>query len=614
MYNNSLNETSRGKIRLLNLEPLSHSSAHRNRLYASLQEVDLTGWNSFDAVSYVWGTDKPKHAIQIGQVRYLIRGNCYNILLRLRHPTRRRKLWVDSICINQDDNDEKSHQVAMMFDIYRNANRVFIWLGEGTAESDYAIDWCEQSSDRQFLGDHGLYPRNKYILAQWAFWHMLKATAKFSVRGNKKRSRPYQSLTFLMSQIGLRRFLRYSPKLEYRTESIQDLFHREWFTRMWTFQEVAIARKPIFICGKKVVSWWSLENAFLEILSKDYSKDSVALDSIEAISFLRNQLVNQASSEYDAESIIDKLVVLTGLGLLPAITTLIISTLIYRSLYGYAETQNRMMLIIKQDLLGGILSFSIFIFLLFLYICRIPHPFGQRQETKAELQKNLSRILWDLRNRKASDARDKVFALYGIFKEIGIELDKPNYADDNVDNAYLKFTQRVIKFQGSLEILQQVEYPGRQGLPSWVPDWSVTTRYAPPYLDEQATLVSHFTINGLVLTTIGLVWGIVTNCNEDLAPVSESSSVDNWGKPVEIYCNFNGCESFKKGRGPKSAQNNDVLVLIPGTCVPLLMRARSQSRETEMEFQLVGPTDVYGMMEGDGWPPDESGLRVLVIV
>ena len=87
----------------------------------------------------------------------------------------------------------------MMSDIYRNANRFFVWLGEGTAESDSAIDWCEQSSDRQFLGDHGLYPRNKYILAQWAFWQMLKATAKFSVRGNKKRSRPYQNLTFLMS-------------------------------------------------------------------------------------------------------------------------------------------------------------------------------------------------------------------------------------------------------------------------------------------------------------------------------------------------------------------------------------------------------------------------------
>ena len=112
---------------------------------------------------------------------------------------------------------------------------------------------------------------------------------------------------------------------------------------------------------------------------------------------------------------IDKLVVLTGLSLLPAITTLILSPLIHRSLYGYADTQNRMMLIIKQDLLGGILSFSIFIFLLFLYIYRTLHRFGQRQETKAELQKNLSRILWDLGNRTASDARDKVFALYGIF-------------------------------------------------------------------------------------------------------------------------------------------------------------------------------------------------------
>jgi hypothetical protein len=67
--------------------------------------------------------------------------NCYDALKQLRYESCPRTLWVDTICINQSDNDEKSHQVAMMLDIYRNADRVYIWLGESTVDSDYILEW-----------------------------------------------------------------------------------------------------------------------------------------------------------------------------------------------------------------------------------------------------------------------------------------------------------------------------------------------------------------------------------------------------------------------------------------------------------------------------------------
>lgn len=59
---------------------------------------------------------------------------------------RKRAIWIDAICINQQDDLEKNHQVAMMSDIYQRALRVLVWLGESSEERDYALQWCTQIS------------------------------------------------------------------------------------------------------------------------------------------------------------------------------------------------------------------------------------------------------------------------------------------------------------------------------------------------------------------------------------------------------------------------------------------------------------------------------------
>ena len=54
--------------------------------------------------------------------------SCY--LRRLRDPVDSLVLWVEAICINQKDNNEKAHQVAMMREIYSSCQKMIIWLGE----------------------------------------------------------------------------------------------------------------------------------------------------------------------------------------------------------------------------------------------------------------------------------------------------------------------------------------------------------------------------------------------------------------------------------------------------------------------------------------------------
>jgi hypothetical protein len=50
-------------------------------------------------------------------------------------------IWVDAICINQDDEDEKMAQILLMKDIYSHAETVYIWLGLGSASTDRAIHY-----------------------------------------------------------------------------------------------------------------------------------------------------------------------------------------------------------------------------------------------------------------------------------------------------------------------------------------------------------------------------------------------------------------------------------------------------------------------------------------
>lgn len=49
-------------------------------------------------------------------------------------------LWIDAICINQEDDDEKGQQVQSMAKIYAKASRVIVWLGEAAEDSDQALE------------------------------------------------------------------------------------------------------------------------------------------------------------------------------------------------------------------------------------------------------------------------------------------------------------------------------------------------------------------------------------------------------------------------------------------------------------------------------------------
>ena len=78
--------------------------------------------------------------IRVNEGEFAIAVNLHDALVRLRDEDEDRILWIDAICINQDDKQECGHQVQQMASIYENARQVIIWLGEATNSTDLLFD------------------------------------------------------------------------------------------------------------------------------------------------------------------------------------------------------------------------------------------------------------------------------------------------------------------------------------------------------------------------------------------------------------------------------------------------------------------------------------------
>ncbi|KAI5859407.1 heterokaryon incompatibility protein-domain-containing protein [Durotheca rogersii] len=115
----------RRDIRLLHLLPGQLS----NPISCRLSHNHLDENPTYVALSYVWGDRDNLQPITLESVGFSVTLNLYTALQYLRKTDTERILWIDAICINQDDIPEREHQVSLMDQIYANAQQVFCWLG-----------------------------------------------------------------------------------------------------------------------------------------------------------------------------------------------------------------------------------------------------------------------------------------------------------------------------------------------------------------------------------------------------------------------------------------------------------------------------------------------------
>lgn len=94
----------------------------------------------YEAITYRWGPESPMVAITVNGEFMSIRESLHAILQAFRMSTEPRVVWVDGLCINQDDAvAEKNHQVPLMTQIYSGCSHTIVWLGAGDREGRRAL-------------------------------------------------------------------------------------------------------------------------------------------------------------------------------------------------------------------------------------------------------------------------------------------------------------------------------------------------------------------------------------------------------------------------------------------------------------------------------------------
>jgi hypothetical protein len=198
---------------------------------------------AFEALSYVWGSQKdPNRAaielcsgVPLIPSRNLLIGQGLAICLRnLRYNDSARMLWIDKICINQEDDVEKGIQVGRMRQIYQLASRVVAWIGPEKDDSSVAMSALE------YLGKQLELTTDGYILpspdAERKTWYM------------KDVNPPYSQDVW---------------------NALEFLCQREWFKRLWVAQEIILAnRLAILQCGQQNILWALFRRAVWSIYEK----------------------------------------------------------------------------------------------------------------------------------------------------------------------------------------------------------------------------------------------------------------------------------------------------------------------------------------------------------
>lgn len=177
----------------------------------------------YEALSYTWGSTRRSHRITVNNRNLMITESLHDALRHLRDDLEDRILWIDAICIDQDNQTERGYQVQQMASIYERARQVIIWLGLGTPETDTLFDSIRR------LERHAL----NFACSDWT-----------------PSDRRWQ---FLWSTVTVGE----TPVTEHqssKTHCFRMLLWRDWFMRVWVLQEVAKARAARVVCGTKAVS------------------------------------------------------------------------------------------------------------------------------------------------------------------------------------------------------------------------------------------------------------------------------------------------------------------------------------------------------------------------
>jgi Heterokaryon incompatibility protein (HET) len=190
-----------------------------------LHHVSLENPPEFSALSYTWdGQLRDRNLICDDSSILKVTQNVEIALSYLNAHAKLYYIWIDGVCINQDDDREKEAQIPLMGRIYSTAPKVIVWLGESSPKIDEAL---------------GAFTALPLTLAE------VDSTSPI-------------------------------------WDGLSELFGRSWFSRIWVVQETVLAQDVNFVCGHNVVEYEDfmrlaralLSTRLVSLLSSNYGVNS----------------------------------------------------------------------------------------------------------------------------------------------------------------------------------------------------------------------------------------------------------------------------------------------------------------------------------------------------
>ncbi|KAI0477424.1 heterokaryon incompatibility protein-domain-containing protein [Xylariaceae sp. FL0804] len=397
-------------------------------------------FQKYKALSYVWGeTSNPKQVMLNGLGHVNVTRNLYDFLRSLRESTVGSRLWVDALCINQGDSEEKSRQIPLMRRIYQQAELVYAYvplplsdaamlfaLGQGIIETGRGCEaeWAKYQPDFSST-DTGLYfdPR------------IVEDKLQRQLDGLGIEGHHHQEETTAPSSEKRRLFLEDFgiPPADHPAWAVWRRFiTSDYFSRIWILQELCLAPSP---------SYFWLGQAGI---------------NVQSISDVYGTLV-----QYSGAANLDYMIPPDA-----------------RMVPGEAEEDDE-----EEEAGAGARARAVW-----LSVPPAHDMFGQRlrmrREGEAGVPQPRDRLIDVLRvtlGFRATDPRDRIYGVLGLATDGDDFAEHVSYAaDETYTRTFFRFARLFVERGDAFPLLLQVEMfepdTEKGQLPSWVPRWMMGTR------------------------------------------------------------------------------------------------------------------------------------------
>ncbi|KAH7095870.1 heterokaryon incompatibility protein-domain-containing protein [Paraphoma chrysanthemicola] len=574
-------------IRLVRVHALAETATEDAPIQCQVYVADLDASPVYTTLSYVWGTySSPPDRVLCNNIPVPITSNCHSALRHLRTINGSFDVWIDAICINQENREEKHQQIGLMGDIYSQASQTFIWLGAGSSTTDRVMGFLNRVEHLQYFFEQG--DVDKPVLRKLRSWAAQLFYTKNRYRWDRS-TLPHQTSRKSVTKIE-------SESTKCTEDELADFLNCAWISRIWTYQEFLFSSNCFLVCGHAMASMHRIQYHII-YLANAHDRLEHDLRPWLAIIFTRDMYRVRATRARDYNSPLldywrfwykvtqDHLYWFYTLKLLILYAISIVILLPYRTLIPEMSINVSTVLVVVGVVFLVALVTQALLFVWAAVQSTLTHtsydiglryrlPPSDLTGTKSYLQSSFhGRILEILCTRNATEPRDMSFGLDSILRRNAANSDSlvVNYSLSQAE-VYSQLTRHFLQETNSFGVLEMAAQRHCPGAPSWIPDYSQKLEYPSGPTD------GHDATNGckayyrfhpddpqilIVKGYIGKTVTIVKPLEQDPRPQAKQPSHE-----PRYYIETAIC----KGTSYQQAQVGDKVALIAGMDVPVIVR------------------------------------------